>query len=386
MNAHRPRPLRRNARLSVVSALTFFVLFQLLIDWVVQRQRIELRDPEYGFKLPALKRGLGLYPDRPLLLILGSSRTEIGLIPSELHLVSPDGDKEPFVFNMAISGSGPILQLLCLKRILAEGIQPRWVMLEVLPAFLSEEFAWSDTAFLNMNRISYDELPVLCKYNSFPARLYSNWIKSHAVPWYTHRFLIMNHYAPLWLPQSVRSDYLRNVDGHGYRYGITPLLIDEGARQHALAHAEKQYAGILKRFNLSDSSDQALHDLLDLCHERHMPTLLYVMPEGERFRNWYPPTVQDAIRHYLDRVTAEYGATLVDARKWFHEADFADSHHLLGPGAWAFSKRFGSEVNQIGFLNNPSHSETHAAGAMRPSGTETSWSRPEPDSCGNPVK
>jgi hypothetical protein len=78
------------------------------------------------------------------------------------------------------------------------------------------------------------------------------------------------------------------------------------------------------------------------------------MPEGEWFRSWYPPAALTAMQTYLEKLTEEYGAPIVDARTWFHELDFADSHHLLQTAAWAFSKKLGGEINQIGFLDQGS--------------------------------
>ena len=354
---NQPRSLHRRACVSVISALVFFVLFQLLFDFVVQKHRIELRDPEYGYKLTTQKRGIRQNPDRPLLLILGSSRTELGVKPSELHLASAGSEKAPFAFNMALAGSGPLFELLCLKRLLAEGIHPRWVMIEVLPATLYQEPIWSDFGFLRISRISLDELPLLSKYDPIPGRYRSIWLESHAVPWFSNRFLLMSHYAPLWLPQDVRTDHWRTMDGNGFRYGVFAPQVDEATHQLRLVHAEKQYAPALSRFAISDKSDEAMHELLDLCHDQHIPALLYLMPEGDRFRSWYPPAVQGAIRYYLRGLTEEYGTPVVDARTWFHEADFADSHHLLEPAAWAFSKRLGGELNRIGFLDRSSESE-----------------------------
>ena len=331
MISNQPRSLRRRARLSVVSAFAFFVFFQLLFDLVVQKHRIELRDPEYGYKLATLKRGLRQDLNRPLLLILGSSRTELGVIPSELHLACASSDQSPFAFNMSLAGSGPLLELLCLKRVLAEGIHPRWVMIEVLPATLFQEPVWSDFDFLKISRVSFDELPLLCKYNQFPARLRAHWIQSQAAPWYVNRFFLLSHFAPDWLPLNLRTNDWHKIDGNGFHYGVFPVLLDEFTRQQQIASAEKQYAAALQDFSISDKSDQAMHELLDLCHDQHIPALLYLMPEGERFRSWYPPAAREKIRYYLQGVTEEYGTPIVDARTWFHEGDFADSHHLLEP-------------------------------------------------------
>ena len=355
MTFKQSRPLRRRACLSVFSALAFFVLFQALFNLVIQKRCIEMRDPEYGYKLTTLKRGMRQDPDRPLLLILGSSRTELGVVPSELHLASAGSDKEPFVFNMSLAGSGPLFELLCLKRLLAEGIHPRWVMIEVLPPTLYEEPIWSDTAFLSINRINLEELQLLCRYNPYPDQLRSLWLESHAVPWYTHRFLVLNHIAPMWVALGFRTDPWQKIDGHGFHYGVFPFLLDESIREQHIAHAEQEYASALKQFVVSDRSNQAMHELIDLCRDQHIAPLLYMMPEGERFRSWYPPAVQSKIRDYLQRLTQEYGMPIVDARTWFHEDDFADSHHLLEPAAWAFSKKLGAEVNKTGFLDKSSN-------------------------------
>ena len=348
------RSLRRRARSTVVCALVFFVLFQLLFDLIVQKHRIDLRDPEFGYKLTTLKGSVRRDPDRPLVLILGSSRTELGIIPSELHLAGPAADKDPLVFNMSLAGSGPLLELLCLKRVLAEGIHPRWIMIEVLPVTLFEEPAWSDMTFLNVNRLSLDEVPLLCKYNRCPTQLRMGWIECHAAPLYTHRFVLMNHFAPRWLPVSLRKDDWRRMDQNGYRYGVFVPPIDENYLQFLRTVAEKQYLAALRRFSISDKSNQAMHELLELCRDQHIPALLYLMPEGERFRSWYPPAVQAAIGNYLENLTREYGLPLVDARTWFHEEDFVDSHHFFEPSAWAFSKKLGAEVNQNGFLDKNS--------------------------------
>ncbi len=351
------RSMRRRASNSIISALAFFVSFQLVFNLVVQRRHIELRDPEYGYRLTTLKGGIRREPDRPLLILLGSSRTELGIVPSQLQSGISESDKSPFVFNMALAGSGPVLELLCLKRLLAEGIHPRWVMIEVLPATLFEEPVWSNRRFLDVNRLSVEDLQLLSKYTPVPDRLLSLWVESHVVPCDTHRFLLMSRYAPQWLPQGVRTDEWRIMDQNGYHHGVFSLVGAEQLRPKRIVIAERQYASALKRFVLSSISDRAMHDLLDLCYDQHIQPLLYLMPEGDQFRSWYPPAVDKSIRTYLEKLTQEYGLPLVDARKWMREEDFVDSHHLVEPSAWAFSKRFGTEISQSGFLNKNTSSE-----------------------------
>jgi hypothetical protein len=72
--------------------------------------------------------------------------------------------------------------------------------------------------------------------------------------------------------------------------------------------------------------------------------VLVLMPEGSEFRSWYPPSELPQIESFLGALQREYQVPLVDARTWIADDDFADSHHLLLPGAAQFTKRLGQEV------------------------------------------
>src|SRR5262245_35057177 len=110
--------------------LAVFVGAQLALAAAIEQWRPEWRDPEYGTKRRLLHALLAEQPDRPLLLVLGSSRTDAGLRPDRLPDVLPGS---PVVFNFSLVGSGPFKELLCLHRLLAEGIRPQWLIVECWP-------------------------------------------------------------------------------------------------------------------------------------------------------------------------------------------------------------------------------------------------------------
>jgi hypothetical protein len=151
------------------------------------------------------------------------------------------------------------------------------------------------------------------------------------------------------------------MDLNGFRYGVFRFMEDDYTHQYRVAVAEKQYAPAFQRFAISERSDQAMHELLDLCRDQHIHGLLYLMPEGEWFRSWYTPAAQGSIRTYLKNITKEYDLPIVDARTWLHEVDFADSHHLLEPAAWSFSKRLRGAISRTGFLDKDSQKTSPAA-------------------------
>jgi hypothetical protein len=66
---------------------------------------------------------------------------------------------------------------------------------------------------------------------------------------------------------------------------------------------------------------------------------LVLMPESEGFRALYLPATTERLYAFLAALEAEYGAPLIDARGWLPAAAFTDGHHMLRPGAEAFSDR-----------------------------------------------
>src|SRR5438128_2658811 len=125
---------RRSARAVVVwSAVAFFGL-TLGMGLATDSVWPQLRDPEYGRRLDRLHDRLAEYPNRPLVLVVGSSRTSMGLRPAAWEAVRPNGTRpDPLLFNMSLVGSGPVMELMCLRRIYADGVRPEAVVIEVWP-------------------------------------------------------------------------------------------------------------------------------------------------------------------------------------------------------------------------------------------------------------
>ncbi len=280
------------------------------------------RDPEYGYKLRELKDRLREDPDRPLMLVIGSSRSGLGVSPDEFHLEGGAGSKAPIVFNMAISGSGPLFELMSLKRVLGEGIRPRWVMLEVLAPLLYQEPAWSEWNWLNVNRLSLSDVLLLSRYSDDPRRLQRHWLESRIAPSYSHRFYLMGQYFPAWLPLDLRNDAWWQIDGYGYRTAPMPDVVVGPTRARLVANAKREYFHALQNFKVAEKSNRAMREIMDTCKANDLPVLVYLMPEGAEFRSWYKPGTAEAIQAYLDTLKRDYQVDIVDARTWFEERVF----------------------------------------------------------------
>jgi hypothetical protein len=319
----------------------FFVAAQLALAVTVERCRPELRDLEYGTKRARLRARLAEEPGRPLCVFLGSSRVAWGFRP---ELLPDDLPGRPVVFNLALVGAGPVQQLLCLRRLLAEGVRPRWVVLECWPPYWDQDGEFAEAERVTVSGLGWQDLSVLGGYWPRPAELYGEWALARAVPCYSSRLILLHQYARGLLPPCpLREDGWQRMDRSGWllRQGLGEE--PQECRRRA-DHTYGQFAPALRDFVQSEESDRALRETLALCREEGIAAALLFMPETREFQGWYPPAVREQVDAYLARLSGEYGVALIDARDWVPDADFGDAYHLLPRGAAAFTERCGREA------------------------------------------
>ena len=336
-----PRRRRRRAWQALLFGLAGFAFFQAALAFLMDTTRPDLFDPEFGCRLRLLKDRLRESPGRPLVVALGSSRTQMGLCPEEVPAVAADGGPA-LVFNFGQAGCGPLQELICLRRLLAAGVRPNYLLIEVLPAALHADADGAE--IVHTERLGHGDLAVLAPYCREPDKLYRKWASNRLAPWFSARFCLMSRWLPGWLPWQARQDYMWNtIDRFGW-LAFPHETIPPSERAKALQNGHDQYGPNLATFRVSPLPDRALREVLELCRREGIRTALYLMPEGTTFRSWYPPAARSALDGYLAGLSAEYGVPLFDARDWLVDADFADDHHMLPAGARKFSRRFGREV------------------------------------------
>jgi hypothetical protein len=334
------RRAARQARSDVLWCVAGFCALQAGLVLVMEHLRPEFRDLEYGSKRALLRERLRENPGRPLALVLGSSRVLSGLRP-DLLPPCPTPQGQAVVFNFGMTGNGPLHQLLCLRRLLAEGYRPRWVVVEVLPALFPLEYTGEE--LIKVERQGWADLALLRGYFADPARLYVRWAESRLVPWFSCRFCLLNRYLPAWVPRDWRVEDLCNtLDGCGW--GRLPSRLSAAERERGLRAAWQQHAPVLQQFHIAGTPDRALRQLLGLCRQKRIDVALLLMPEGTAFQSWYPPSARAGLKTYLATLTRDYGVPVIDAQGWVPEEDFCDSHHLRPEGAALFSERFGRQA------------------------------------------
>lgn len=334
-------------RSALYVGLASFVAVQLLLSAAMDFGDTTLRDPLWGRKLALLRSRMAAEPDRPLVIILGSSRAALGLRLENLPALEPTSEPTPIVFNLGIMGAGPVHELMFLHRLLAEGIRPKRILLEIHPLLLHEDPGFGELAVLNVNRLDWADLGVLGRYVYDPAKMYRQWAGSRLLPCLSHRVLYQMQFAPAWLEPVYRNDYLvmTKLD----RSGWTPHFretVNSVEYQQCLELSVTSYEPAFNHYHITQLPDRAVREILEICAREQIAAGLFLMPEAADFQSAYTAEARRNLDDYLAVLHRDYGVPVFDVTNGAADADFADGHHLLPPGAAAFAARFEHEVLQ----------------------------------------
>lgn len=325
----RPGPrwaARRRARAAVLTTLPALVAIIALSTVLVERYRFEAIDIEYAQRRALLAERQAERPGEPLVLVAGSSRVVLGFAPELLPPI-PDADGRPALpFNFAHYGAGPIMTRFTLGRALADGVWPRAVVLELMPAF----FARENARFVSSVCTARDAARGLAYYPN--AELGWEYVRTRSVglPGLLNRAMIEPD-PPYWL----------NPLG-GYASLKDSVPADE--RAVLLTEQARHFGRLLRDWKPDPGAERAFRDTVALCRARGARVAVILTPEGHDHRKLYGPGRREAFHNYAIGLAAELGLPLTDCRDWLEEADFSDSHHPLRRGAAKFTARFGAEV------------------------------------------
>jgi hypothetical protein len=343
MPAERKLALRRRCALAALAGmLSLIVAAQAGLSAWLEAGPPRLRDPEYGSRLARLRQRRAEQPERPLVLVLGSSRVAMGVRPAPFD--DPPAPGRPRLFNFALVGAGPVMELMCLHRLLADGVRPDRLLVEIWPPYLYEEFDKHELARLDVNRLNRADVELLAPYSPDPADLRRGWRDARLAPWSAHRFTLLNRVAPSCVPWMKRNDYAwRQLDNFGW-LPAPEEVPDPAARRLSLSKHYEFYGPIFRDYKISPVADRALRELLWLARRVEVPVSLLYLPEATEFRGWYSLTMWAAVTDYLGRLCREQAVPLIDAREWAEDRYVPDGFHLSPEGARRFTARLWAEV------------------------------------------
>ena len=328
---------RRALRVAVSFAVVLLALnlgFGLLLDYGPPH----LRDPEYGLRLSALRERLMEHPGRPLVVVVGSSRTAMGVRPDAV-----ENGEGMLLFNLSTAGAGPITQLMILRRLQYDGITPAAVVLEYWPPFFRGDGAYREDARLNPTRFRPEDERTIDEFFADPAETKRRTAESRWRPFLAHRKPLMDRFAPGWLPHTERGDAMfANLDGWGWLPGRETTTAVE--RDKGFPHVFNYYWPLYRTYRVDENQDRALRACLAHCRENGIPVALAYLPESARFQTLKTAESVALADAHLAAVQRDTGVSLIDARGWIADDDsLPDGFHLTRSAAAAFTRRLAAE-------------------------------------------
>jgi hypothetical protein len=167
---------------------------------------------------------------------------------------------------------------------------------------------------------------------------------------------------PGWVPNRMQLNWdpARWTDAHGW-CGIAPDAISPEDRRRALAETGNQYRPALTGYTLGGPNRAGLCDLLELCRAEGIPATVVLLPEATEFRHWHDADTSAQIDAFVGALRGSE-VPVIDGRGWIADALFSDGHHLLRPGARAFTDRLARELRTGPRWNIRSRCHAHGSG------------------------
>jgi hypothetical protein len=337
----RPRDLQKRKRNDLAWFLLGFLVVQLALGLGVERFLPTVRDPEFEEIDQIMHERLVEAPGRPLVLVLGSSRTRMALRTERLN--HPDDPAAPVVINIATNTSASMLQAVFLKRTLRAGLRPQLVFVEIMPMSLSlRHGAAFEESKMAPGRLTLAEAMALRPYYAEPYRLAVRWLWARLLPADHHQAELREALAIDYAAGS-EPGYHSGRDGFGW--GGAPAKGSPQEVERLTQETLAMYASALTQPLLSPGAVQALRDVLTLAQREHITAVLVMPPEASVMRNYAPAVAErhiDAVRH----LAREFAVPLIDARAWIDDDGFWDGHHATDRGAEQYTARFAREALQ----------------------------------------
>lgn len=326
---------RRQFRSAALWGLAGVALIQLALGLAVDQRLTKVRDPEFTHRERLLLDRRAEAPDAPLLLVLGSSRVQMGLDAATL---GTESGGRWLAFNFGIAGAGPAAQEMCLDRLRETGTRADVVLIEVMPAFFDESLI--DQKVFDGARLSAGELSTVPLPGWPGRRILRKWALGRVAPLNRHQAEYRQLVA-LDRRTDGRPDTYALVitDDHGWMPSNPPPEEREARTQLAFS----QYAAAYQGFRHSAAQEERLGRLIESCRHGGARVGLLLCPEGSTFRRMVSPAMREATAAMLGRLRSRYGVSVIDARGWMDDSYFYDMHHLLPDGAREFSRRLAKE-------------------------------------------
>lgn len=331
------RSRRGTARAALGCGLVAFALATAGLAVTVETAKPEWRDPEYGHRLRQLRTWKTVAPDRPLVVMFGSSRTQMGICPAAMNF--PDEPGSPVVYNFGYRAGRLSRSWLQLMRVLDSGPKPDFVLIQLsmvdLIGGVQGDFLPTEWG----GRLGAGDFRRLAPYLPSQVPIRRAWTLARLTGWSAHRVSIVSDVMPSFQQESSRQAnyYWERLD----RYGFAPHHLEAipAAQQESLYERSRAiHAKALESTSVSPIVDKVVGDAIARCRAEGIPVGFFWAPEAMTYQSWYTTGAREAMKDYHHRLTTEFGIPVFPAPTDLPDTDFADGFHLLRHGAEKYSR------------------------------------------------
>jgi len=328
-------PRRLPARSEFFWTLGLFLAFTAFFVVYVEMRHPEWYDREYQVRRGLLNDRITESPERPVVLVIGSSRLVAAVLPERLGPIRDTEGREVTVFNYCRIGAGPRMNLVQLHRAIRDGVRPSYLVLELVPGFLRHDD-------LPVKEIAIPDVGLLWKHSN-KLRLVASTAGLRLNGVYRPRTALLRSIAPEWETRAEhdRGPFLSELGGDNNWVLLEEPSKSERELLHSLAVG--RFQNRMQTFRFDPYLVSAMRELLEECKSRGIKVAIVLTPEDSEFLSWYRPGAEEELQVFLANIRANR-VPVFDSRRWMTDDKFTDPHHLKRRGAEEYTERLGKEV------------------------------------------
>jgi hypothetical protein len=312
------------------------LLITVLSVVFTERQFPQWYDREYEVRRELLNDRVQENPEKPVCLLLGSSRTVVGFMPEKLGPIYDECGRRVLVVNYSHFGAGMRMNLVQAHRVLRDGVRPTHIVLEFIPGFLVHDDLPTD-------QIALIDVPILWPYSN-QWRLVGRETVLRVNNVYRTRTALLRWAAPEFVTKSeAEHDPTLFPLGGDNKWGRIEVP-NEKEKTALTALAVARFKNRMETFKFDRRLAEANNAVIEYCQREGIRVTVLLTPEDSRFRSWYRPGAEEEIQAYLAELRSRFQVSVIDARSWIADDCFSDPHHLNGKGAAEFTARLEREV------------------------------------------
>ena len=321
----------------LLSALAAMAVVHLAIALTVDLRFPAFHDHEFYRRLELLRARRDEHPDRPLALVLGSSRIAVGFRPEILPPMYAADGREVLVFNHSHLAADSISVLMGYQRLRSAGIRPAFLVVEVMPSCLTIK-----RPMLTFESMTLTDIPSVRRLFD-PFEMSWRYVRPRLFQLHRNRTDFLRTVAPVEGESACACQELGPLGGSC----VGEILFASATPEETRKRTEGSRAGYQPRLDplvLAQNQIQAIDTILRYAQMDGTKVVLIRTPESSDYRSWYGPAAEATMAAFVDERRARYGVPVVDARCWLPDEDFADGHHLFLAGADRFTRLLAERV------------------------------------------